>query len=976
MYLEGGCSCEGRGRRPHNTCACRRFDRPTSPPLTPHTKQIVSLDTTTVHATLVGDGDPITALAVGPAGGRVYAASRSLTLRAWTVPPATTPPASPPPSLPATRSWRGHAAPLACLAVDASGGLLAGGGADGCARVWDADAAHATHALRGHTGVVTVVTFHPSCLTLFTGGDDGGVRAWDLASRACVAVLPAHAARVSACVPVPSAPSLLLTAARDGLAVLWDWTEKARVAEVAVMEAVEGAVVVATGAAAQAGAHPDVSFATAGAKGAIALWSTATRRELVRVPVPGAGAPGGELTALLPLPGGSTSGGARLLAASIDGRLVEATAATAPAPIIHVGRHVVGDLDDVTDVRFVGGGGGGVSTTPTTSLSSHPTHVAVATNAADVRVIDVATRATVVSLGGHADAVVALDATLLKPAPSSSAADTTASHPHWVLASGGKDGRVCVWTPLAAVAAATAGGASVARPVVEAVRAHAGAVTGVAWSRKAAASFLVTVGDDKMVKVWDFGGVAAALADAAAGGTPPTPPAAPRGAAATAAHAKPVNAVAVSPDDALVATASADRTARLWSLPHLVPGATLRGHKRGVWDVRFSPAAKLLATASGDATLRLWSVPDGACLRSLDGHGASVLRCAWARGGSELASVGADGLLKAWSPRTGDCLCTGDAHAAKAWALDAASDGALVSGGADGRVVVWGDHGAADAAAAAATAAADAEGAQALANALATGDVRGAAALALRLKAPARLLAAVRGAAAADGPPAARGAAAAPTPRPGTAALCAALRDAAPDGSLVVALDAVRAWAARARTCHDAARLLAALAATFPPSTLLAVPGAASTLDAALAYTSRHARRAERLLEATYVVDAALADAGEVVSEGEEGGDAGAARAARLEGGGGDPHATTATTPDSAQEEDDGLPPPVRDASPSEGEGAEPPAAPPAREAPPAAPKPRPAPKAKPAAAKRRAPAAAAPPPPERRVTRSRGPAA
>ena len=940
-----------------------------------------------MHATLVGDGDPITALAVGPAGGRVYAASRSLTLRAWTVPSPTTPPASPPPSLTATRAWRGHTAPLACLAVDASGGLLAGGGADGCARVWDADAAHATHALRGHTGVVTVISFHPSCLTLFTGGDDGGVRAWDLASRACVAVLPAHAARVSACVPVPAAPSLLLTAARDGLAVLWDWTVKTKVAEVAVMEAIEGAVVVATGAAAKAGAHPDVSFATAGAKGAIALWSTATRRELVRVPVPGAGAPGGELTALLPLPGG---GGARLLAASIDGRLVEATAATSPKPTIHVGRHVVGDLDDVTDVRFVGGGGGGggggASTATLASTStSHPTHVAVATNAADVRVIDVATRATVVSLGGHADAVVALDATVLKPAVASlTAADTPASQPHWLLASGGKDGRICVWTPLAAVAAATAGGASVVPPVAEAARAHAGAVTGVAWSRKAPASFLVTVGDDKMVKVWDFGGVAAALADAAAGGAPPTPPAAPRAAAATAAHAKPVNAVAVSPDDTLVATASADRTARLWSLPHLVPGATLRGHKRGVWDVRFSPAAKLLATASGDATLRLWSVPDGACLRSLDGHGASVLRCSWARGGSVLASVGADGLLKAWSPRTGDCLCTGDAHAAKAWALDAAPDGALVSGGADGRVIVWGDHGAADAVAAAATAAADAEGAQALANALASGDVRGAAALALRLKAPARLLAAVRGAAAADGPPAGCGASAAPTPRPGTAALCAALRDAAPEGGLVIALDAVRAWAARARTCHDAARLLAALAATFPPSTLLAVPGAASALDAALAYTSRHARRAERLLEATYVVDAALADAGEVFSEDDEGGGtAAAARAARLEGGGGGDSMHTATTAaDSAQEEDDGLPSPVRDASPSEEEGspllAAP--APPARKrtapAPKAArPAAKPAPKAKQAATKRRAAVAAAPPPPERRVTRSRGPA-
>ena len=83
------------------------------------------------------------------------------------------------------------------------------------------------------------------------------------------------------------------------------------------------------------------------------------------------------------------------------------------------------------------------------------------------------------------------------------------------------------------------------------------------------------------------------------------------------AHDKAINGLDVSPDDALVATASQDRTAKVWRLPHLLPVATLRGHRRGVWDARVSPAARLVATASGDATVRLWSLPDGRRLPNL-----------------------------------------------------------------------------------------------------------------------------------------------------------------------------------------------------------------------------------------------------------------------------------------------------------------------------------------------------------------------
>jgi U3 small nucleolar RNA-associated protein 13 len=63
--------------------------------------------------------------------------------------------------------------------------------------------------------------------------------------------------------------------------------------------------------------------------------------------------------------------------------------------------------------------------------------------------------------------------------------------------------------------------------------------------------------------------------------------------AAVAAHDKDVNAIAFSPNDTLLATASQDRTIKLWRLPDLVLAQTLRGHKRGVWDVCFSPVEQV-----------------------------------------------------------------------------------------------------------------------------------------------------------------------------------------------------------------------------------------------------------------------------------------------------------------------------------------------------------------------------------------------
>lgn len=82
------------------------------------------------------------------------------------------------------------------------------------------------------------------------------------------------------------------------------------------------------------------------------------------------------------------------------------------------------------------------------------------------------------------------------------------------------------------------------------------------------------------------------------------------------AHEKDINCVAVSPNDAVVASASQDRTVKLWRSKDLEPMGVLTGHRRGVWKVEFSPVDRCVATCSGDRTVKVWSIADCSCLRT------------------------------------------------------------------------------------------------------------------------------------------------------------------------------------------------------------------------------------------------------------------------------------------------------------------------------------------------------------------------
>lgn len=154
-------------------------------------------------------------------------------------------------------------------------------------------------------------------------------------------------------------------------------------------------------------------------------------------------------------------------------------------------------------------------------------------------------------------------------------------------------------------------------------------------------------------------------------------------------HTERTSDVAFSPVDNYLATASADRTAKLWNSEGTLL-RTFEGHLDRLARIAFHPLGKYLGTTSFDKTWRLWDINTGVELLLQEGHSRSVYGLSFHRDGSLAASCGLDSLARVWDLRTGRSILALEGHVKPVLGISFSPNGYhLATGGEDNTCRIW-----------------------------------------------------------------------------------------------------------------------------------------------------------------------------------------------------------------------------------------------------------------------------------------------
>ncbi|MEH2159652.1 MAG: WD40 repeat domain-containing protein, partial [Nostoc sp.] len=123
-------------------------------------------------------------------------------------------------------------------------------------------------------------------------------------------------------------------------------------------------------------------------------------------------------------------------------------------------------------------------------------------------------------------------------------------------------------------------------------------------------------------------------------------------------HSNVVISVAYSPNGQQLASASDDKTIKIWDVSSGQLLKTLTGHSSEVISVAYSPNGQQLASASYDKTIKIWDVSSGQLLKTLTGHSNGVNSVAYSPNGQQLASASYDKTIKIWDVSSGQLLKT------------------------------------------------------------------------------------------------------------------------------------------------------------------------------------------------------------------------------------------------------------------------------------------------------------------------------
>ncbi len=206
------------------------------------------------------------------------------------------------------------------------------------------------------------------------------------------------------------------------------------------------------------------------------------------------------------------------------------------------------------------------------------------------------------------------------------------------------------------------------REIIANQKGHDEAINSIAINSKT--EIIASASDDKTIKIWNL--KTRELLQTLTG------------------HSDAVSAVEISPNGDILASGSWDKTIKLWNLQTGELLKTLEAHRGLISSLAISSDGQYLASGSKDSTIKLWNLETGELIRTFRGHNLSVLAVAMSGESQILASGSADGTINLWEVETGELIRSLNGHLDGVWSVAIAPDNqTLVSGSWDKTVKIW-----------------------------------------------------------------------------------------------------------------------------------------------------------------------------------------------------------------------------------------------------------------------------------------------
>ncbi len=127
-------------------------------------------------------------------------------------------------------------------------------------------------------------------------------------------------------------------------------------------------------------------------------------------------------------------------------------------------------------------------------------------------------------------------------------------------------------------------------------------------------------------------------------------------------HKSHVRALAFSPDNQWLASASQDGTVCLWEAETGKHVATFSEHGKPVQCLAFSPDSKRIASGGDDNRVFVWTVADRNLVHTFAKHTKAVRSVAFRDDGKRIASGSDDATARVWGAETGADVCVVECH--------------------------------------------------------------------------------------------------------------------------------------------------------------------------------------------------------------------------------------------------------------------------------------------------------------------------